>query len=68
VVGAATVTFMSCTSAQLQFNFTGGSNMGRSGTIALSRVGPVPPGCAAQLDASNDPPPGMGYPPGPYGP
>jgi hypothetical protein len=46
-VGTATLTFASCTSAQLNFNFTGGSSMGRSGTIALSRVGPVPPGCVS---------------------
>ena len=45
-VGTATVTFASCTSAQVQFNFTAGSSAGRSGTIALSRIGPVPPGCA----------------------
>lgn len=67
-VGTATVTFTSCTSAQLQFNFTAGSSAGKSGTIALSRVGPVPPGCAVTVDASMMPPPGMGYPPGGYGP
>ena len=67
-VGSATVTFTSCTSAQLAFNFTGGTSAGRSGTINLSRVGPVPPGCAATMNASTDPPPGMGYPPGGYGP
>lgn len=66
-VGTSTVTFASCASAQLQFNFTGGSNAGRSGTIALARVGPVPPGCVAA--AGNMPTdPGMGYPPGGYGP
>jgi hypothetical protein len=67
-VGNATVTFTSCTAAQLQFSFTGGSNAGRSGTIALTRVGPVPPGCVAPVDSSMTPPPGMGYPPGGYGP
>lgn len=46
-VGTATLSFASCTAAQLNFNFTGGSNMGQSGTIALSRVGPVPPGCVS---------------------
>lgn len=80
-VGNATVTFMSCTSAQLQYAFTGGTSAGRSGTIMLSRVGPVPPGCSASMSASTDPPPAdnppmmgnppppsMGYPPGGYGP
>ncbi|HWD34964.1 MAG TPA: hypothetical protein VG840_02305, partial [Casimicrobiaceae bacterium] len=67
-VGSATVTFMSCTTAQLVFNFTGGTSAGRSGTINLSRVGPVPPGCTSTMSASTDPPPGMGYPPGGYGP
>jgi len=78
-VGTAVATFMSCTSAQLQFNFTAGSNAGHSGTIGLARVGPVPPGCVDM--ASNlsmdpppmdpppmNPPPPMGYPPGGYGP
>jgi hypothetical protein len=44
-VGTATVTLSSCTSATLVFNFTGGSSAGKSGTIPLQRVGPVPPGC-----------------------
>jgi serine protease len=44
-VGAATLVFQSCTAATLTFNFTGGSSAGASGTIALARVGPVPPGC-----------------------
>lgn len=59
-VGTSTVTFANCMSAQLQFNFTGGSSAGKSGTISLVRVGPVPPGCVSS-------PPGMGYPGG-YGP
>jgi len=63
-VGTATVTFASCTSAQVQFNFTAGSSAGRSGTIALSRIGPVPPGCT---QAASMPAPMMpGYPG--YGP
>jgi hypothetical protein len=45
-VGTATITFASCTSAQLTFNFTGGSSAGHAGMINLSRVGPVPAGCA----------------------
>ena len=69
-VGTATVTFASCTSAQLQFIFTAGSNAGRSGTITLSRVGPVPAGCQnAAISMASDPPPGYppGYPPPPPG-
>jgi hypothetical protein len=46
VVGSATTTFFDCHTAQLRFNFTGGSNTGASGTINLSRVGPTPQGCA----------------------
>ena len=45
-VGTATVTFASCTSAQLSFSFTGGSNAGHSGMVNLTRVGPAPAGCA----------------------
>jgi hypothetical protein len=45
-VGTATVTFTSCSSAQLTFSFTSGGNAGHAGMIALSRVGPVPAGCA----------------------
>jgi hypothetical protein len=45
-VGSGTLAFQSCTSATLNYNFTGGSSSGASGTIALTRVGPVPPGCA----------------------
>src|SRR5690348_1619717 len=56
-VGTARVTFTSCTSAQLQYAFTCGSSAGRSGTINLARVGPVPPGCpAAMASATTDPP------------
>src|SRR6185369_2115078 len=43
-VGSGTMTFLSCTSAALDFNFTGGSSSGASGTINLSRIGPVPQG------------------------
>ncbi|HJU21284.1 MAG TPA: hypothetical protein VJ891_02135, partial [Casimicrobiaceae bacterium] len=45
-VGTATITFASCTSAQLTFNFTGGSSAGHAGMINLTRVGPAPAGCA----------------------
>ncbi len=44
-VGTATVVFASCASAQLRFNLAGGSSAGKSGTISLVRVGPMPPGC-----------------------
>ena len=49
-VGTATATFTSCTSAQLTFSFTSGSNAGHAGAIALTRVGPVPAGCAVAAD------------------
>jgi hypothetical protein len=45
-VGTGTLAFQSCTSATLTFNFTGGSSSGKSGTINLARIGPVPKGCA----------------------
>jgi hypothetical protein len=45
-VGTGTLAFQSCSTATFAFNFTGGSSAGASGTIALTRVGPVPPGCA----------------------
>lgn len=44
-VGTATVTFASCASATLMYAFTSGTNSGLSGTIALTRVGPVATGC-----------------------
>ena len=44
-VGSGTMAFQSCSSATFSYNFTGGSSNGLSGTITLSRVGPVPPGC-----------------------
>lgn len=45
-VGTGTITFSSCTSAKFAFDFTAGSNSGKSGVINLVRVGPVPAGCA----------------------
>ena len=45
-VGTATATFTSCNAANLVFNFTSGANAGHAGMIALTRVGPVPAGCA----------------------
>lgn len=44
-VGTATLAFQSCSTATFTFNFTGGSSSGASGTIGLTRVGPVPAGC-----------------------
>ena len=64
-VGMATISFTSCSTAQLQFNFTAGSNMGQAGMIDLTRVGPVPAGCVA---AAADPPPMMPGYGGGYGP
>jgi hypothetical protein len=44
-VGTGTMAFQSCSAATFSYNFTGGSSSGQSGTINLSRVGPLPPGC-----------------------
>ena len=44
-VGTGTLAFQSCSAATFSYNFTGGTSNGLSGTITLSRVGPVPPGC-----------------------
>jgi DNA-binding beta-propeller fold protein YncE len=44
-VGTGTLAFQGCTTATFNYNFTAGSSSGLSGTISLSRVGPVPPGC-----------------------
>lgn len=44
-VGSGTITFLSCSAARFVYNFTGGTSIGLSGTINLSRVGPIPPGC-----------------------
>jgi serine protease len=46
-VGTGTLAFQSCTAATFTYQFTGGSSSGLSGTVALSRVGPVPPGCTS---------------------
>ncbi len=45
-VGSATLSFASCEAASLAYTFTAGANAGQAGTIALTRVGPVPAGCA----------------------
>ena len=44
-VGSANITWQSCSSATLAYTFTAGPNAGLSGTLDLSRLGPVPPGC-----------------------
>jgi ribosomal protein S11 len=44
-VGTGTMAFQSCAAATFSYSFTSGSSSGRSGTITLSRVGPIPPGC-----------------------
>ena len=44
-VGTGTMAFQSCSAATFSYTFTGGSSSGLSGTINLSRVGPLPPGC-----------------------
>ena len=46
-VGTGTMTFQSCSAATFSYSFTGGSSNGLTGTIALSRVGPVPLGCTS---------------------
>ena len=46
-VGTGTMAFQSCTAATFSYNFTGGTSIGLAGTITLSRVGPVPPGCTS---------------------
>jgi len=44
-VGGGTIAFQSCSAATFSYNFTGGTSVGLSGKIALSRVGRAPPGC-----------------------
>ena len=45
-VGTASILFSGCSSASLTYHFSSGSNAGLDGSIALSRVGPAPTGCA----------------------
>lgn len=47
VVGTGTVAFQSCAALTLNYAFTDGSLRGESGQMILTRVGPVPAGCAA---------------------
>ena len=44
-VGSGSLTFASCAAATFSYTFTAGTNSGLSGTINLTRLGPVPPGC-----------------------
>ncbi len=44
-VGSGTLAFQSCSTGTLNYAFTGGSSAGSSGTVALTRIGPVPAGC-----------------------
>jgi len=46
-VGTGTLVFQSCTAATFNYTFTGGTSSGQSGTITLSRVGAVAPGCTS---------------------
>jgi len=46
-VGTATLSFSSCSAATLSYAFGTGSNAGKQGSIALSRVAAVPAGCTA---------------------
>jgi len=45
VVGSGTFVFQSCSAATFNYTFTGGSSSGKSGTLTLRRIGPVPQGC-----------------------
>ncbi|HJT96672.1 MAG TPA: hypothetical protein VJ696_00010 [Rhodanobacteraceae bacterium] len=44
-VGTATLTFTSCTAATLDYAFTSGEMSGKTGTIALTRLGAPPASC-----------------------
>ncbi|GAA0708845.1 hypothetical protein GCM10009105_08770 [Dokdonella soli] len=44
-VGSASLVFHSCNSATLSYAFTAGANAGASGSLNLSRIGPMPAGC-----------------------
>lgn len=46
VAGHADIVFHSCSSATLTYAFSAGSGFPTSGTLDLSRVGPVPAGCS----------------------
>ena len=44
-IGTGNLTFTSCSAATLSFAMTSGSSAGQTGSIALTRVGPVPASC-----------------------
>jgi hypothetical protein len=45
-VGTGVLSYQTCNAATLGYTFTGGASAGLSGTIALTRVGPIPADCA----------------------
>ncbi len=45
-VGTADIVFVSCTALTLSYAFTNQDNLGRTGTIHLTRTGPAPAGCS----------------------
>lgn len=45
-VGTGTLTFSSCSAARVSYSFSAGSNVGQTGSIDVTRVGPTPSGCA----------------------
>jgi len=45
VVGTGTFEFQNCAAATFAYTFTGGSSSGKSGTLTMQRIGPVPRGC-----------------------
>jgi hypothetical protein len=45
-VGTADIAFQSCAAATLAYTFTAGVNAGLTGTLNLTRTGPVPAGCS----------------------
>jgi hypothetical protein len=47
-VGAATISFQSCSAMTLTYQFTDGANQGLEGTIPLKRVLPAPTGCQTE--------------------
>jgi len=44
-VGTGTIAFQTCAALTFTYAFNGGSLSGTSGSMSLTRVGPVPPGC-----------------------
>jgi len=44
-VGSADIAFASCNALTITYNFSAGTNQGKSGKITLVRAGPAPAGC-----------------------